>query len=252
MGAALLGAVLGLAMMPAKADLIYEGVVTIGGTGLGAVNTILTMTSHGNGTSESGKVSWNGTTDVVTADPTAVQGGGFTPSGTTDMNGINQTITVGSTGWTPGSGQGLEIIFNPVEPQNAANSIILNNLVMSIYGATSGTDLFDAPWLGGPMTFIANDAGTGNSGFGFALNQAETDELNAAVLGIGVDDHIGLLAYATDATGGHETFFATVVAHDPDPVPEPGTLTLLAVGLASTWLVSRKRRRNNNTGFAAV
>jgi len=230
-----------LGSVSAKADLIYQGPIDLGGTGLGAVDTILTMTSHGSGTAESGKVSWNGSANVVTADPNPP---GYTPAGSTDMTGINHTITMGSTGWV--AGDGLGIVFNPAEPGpvgGVANAITLNNLVMTIYGATTGNTLFTAPWLGGPLTLEAVDPGTGNSGYLFTLNQLETTELNNS--GVGLTDRIGLLAYATDATGGQETFFGTVIADAPDAVPAPGnTLGLLGVGLVGmVGAVGWNRRR---------
>jgi hypothetical protein len=211
----------------AKADLIYTGPVTIGGAGLGNVSTILTMNGHGSSDVESGMVSWNGTKDVVTPDPNPP---GYTPSGSTDMTGINNTILMSETGWK--HGDGLEIIFNPAEPQNAQKiSITLNNLVMTIYDSATGATKFQAPWLDGPLTLDAVDPGTGNAGYGFALNAIETTELNLAVNNVQGSDHIGLLAFATDAQGGNETFFGTVIAHDPDPVPAPGnTLGLLGIG----------------------
>jgi hypothetical protein len=153
----------------ARADLVFEGSISLGGTGLGAVDTILTMTSHGNGTSESGRVSWNGTSNVVTPDPTGVGGllasGAFTSPGSTDMTGINHTVLMSQTGWTPG--MGLGIVFNPAEPGpvgSIANQITLNNLVLTVYGATTGTALFTAPWLGGPMTLAASIRGQATAG----------------------------------------------------------------------------------------
>jgi len=231
-----------------KADLVYQGPIDLGGTGLGAVDTILTMTSHGSGSNESGQVSWNGSANVVTADPSPP---GYTPAGSTDMTGINHTITMSQTGWV--HGDGLGIVFNPAEPGpvgGAANAITLHNLVMTIYGATTGTALFTAPWLGGPLTLEAVDPGTGNSGYLFALDALETTELNNA--GVGLTDHIGLLAYATDAQGGQETFFGTVIAHDP--VPAPGnTLGLLGIGLIATFgAIGLNRRRKNGDPTAVA
>jgi PEP-CTERM motif len=250
------GALLALSATTAQAHLIYEGIVDMTGTGLGAVDTILTMQSHGSGTVESGIVRWGGTGsgDVIIGDPTVAQGvstyGGYTGVGSTDMIGINHTITVGQTGWAPGSG--LSIVFNPVEPGNTiTHSITLNQMVLVINDGTTGALEFFAPWTDGPMTFLPLDQGTGQSGYSFALDAAETAQLNA-VATLGVNDRIGLLAFVTDAQGGHDTFFATVVA---DPVPEPGSLVLLGSGLIGLCGVvgwRRRRDRNDLSGMAAA
>ena len=228
----------------AKADLIFQGVVTIGGTGLGAVDTILTMQSHGSGTVESGQVSWGNCTpgpctNVVTPDPNPP---GFTPAGSTDMTGLNHTIAVSDTGWT--GTQSLGIVFNPQEPGvgSGNNNITLNNLVMTIYNDTTGATVFTAPWLDGPLS-LAGLTGTGNSGYLFALNAIETDELLSS--GATGADRIGLLAYATNAQGGPETFFGTVVAL---PVPEPNSSAILGttlLALAGISYVVRRRREND-------
>jgi len=247
----LAGAVSALAIFasPASAELIFQGPIDLKGTGLGNVDTILTMTSHGSGSSESGKVSWNGSANIVTADPNPP---GFTAAGSTDMTGINHTITMSQTGWT--SGQGLGIVFNPAEPGplgGTANMITLNYLEMTIYDDSTGNVLFTAPWTGGPLTLAAVDPGTGNSGYLFDLDQAETNGLNN-VAGLSSTDRIGLLAYATDAQGGQETFFGTVIGTPrctdctPTPfstTPEPASLFILGGALVATGLVRRKKAR---------
>ena len=49
----------------ARAELVFVSPVTIGGTGLGAVNTILTIqTANGQVTTEAGCVAWNGSASV--------------------------------------------------------------------------------------------------------------------------------------------------------------------------------------------
>jgi hypothetical protein len=236
----------------AKAELIFQGHFDIGGAGLGNVDTIMTFTSKANGTEESGRISWNGLADVLTPDPTGMggplTGGAFTATGSTDFNGINHTITLSSTGWV--HGDNLGIIFNPVEPGSAQN-IVLNQLRMTIYDATTGAVEFTAPWTGGPLTLLG-DPGVGNAGYLFSLDQTETNELNA-VATLGGNDRIGLFAYASDATGGHETFFSTVIADPPTYVPAPGnTLGLLGIGMIGTVCAVRWTGHRKNDGPVAA
>ena len=47
---------LALLCVQAQASLVLQGAQNFGGTGLGAANTILTLQSHGNSTTESGSV----------------------------------------------------------------------------------------------------------------------------------------------------------------------------------------------------
>lgn len=226
----------------AHAHLVYVGPIDLTGTGLGAVDTIMTFaTANGQTTAESAQISWDGTKDVLTADPNPP---GYTPTNSTKFDGINHTITMSLTGWTPGNGLG--IVFNPSEPGGGNSDITLNNLVLTIYGATTGNVLFSAPWSG-PLT-LDGSGGTGQSGYLFVLDQTETNELNHA--GVGANDHVGLLAYATNAQGAHETFFGTVIGVGecdncvPDPpgsVPEPISIVVFGTGLLGLGIVSRRR-----------
>src|SRR5215211_523153 len=102
----------------ARANLVLVGPATIGGTGLGAVNTILTIA---NSPSELGCVSWNGSTTVEGA--TLLASGQCT--GTGDQNGLNQAQNLGATGVT--SGSNFAILFNPAEPGNDAG-VTLNTM----------------------------------------------------------------------------------------------------------------------------
>src|SRR5438132_125182 len=137
------------ALNTVSANLILIAPEDFAGTGLGSVNTILTMTSPANSTDEKGCVgrstaaggcpggSTNGAGDVI--------GGTL---GGNELTGASQTLTrtIGALGLT--SAANLRVVFNAQEPGNAAaNSITLNTLVLTIY-SSAGAVLFTS----GPIT----------------------------------------------------------------------------------------------------
>ena len=85
-----LAALATLGVGTARADLVLVGTVTVGGTGLGTVNTVLTLTSQGNNTTEQGCVGRNAGGDFIGS--TAV--GACVLGATTDVQtGASQTQT---------------------------------------------------------------------------------------------------------------------------------------------------------------
>jgi len=204
---------LAFAASNANASLEFLGPVDMTGTGLGNVNTILTITSPGNSTTESGSVAWNGTTDVVSGDTQA----------------INQTLTIGSLG--AATADALRIVFNPVEPGNDTNGITLENLVATIYSST-GTALWNSGTFT-PISFSSTDVGTGKAGFLFGLDATQAAEAQAFW---DAGNRIGLLGSASDATGGHETFFGMAAA-----VPEPSTYAMMFAGLVLLGFMGKRR-----------
>jgi hypothetical protein len=221
---ALTAAVATLAV-PAHAMLVLQGPDDFGGTGLGAVNTVLTLLSPGSSSDEIGAVrrlpGEDG--DIITGD--ALLGTSQT-----------QTLSLASLGIT--SASDLRVVFNAVEPGTAdANGITLNDLRLSIF-SPDGTELFNSGSLTAPIDFAETFTGVGNAGFVFALDAAQASAAQALAFGADFGDNlVGLYANLSDATGGPETFFVA-------SIPEPQTYALMLAGLGVVGFMAARRRRN--------
>ncbi len=214
------------------ASLVLVAPENFQGTGLGSVNTILTIQNTG---TETGSVSvgFNGTQDVITGD--AKTG-----------NSQTQTRSISELGLT--SASSLRVVFNAVEPDG--NSISLNNLQLNIF-SSNGQVLFNSGTFTSQL-FANTFTGTGNSGFVFALDaqQAAAAQL-AAFTGSFGTNRIGLSATASLAAGGNETFFVANSLSAPPggitppaSVPEPTTVALLGLGLLG-FAASRRKSANS-------
>jgi hypothetical protein len=224
-----LAGVLFTAASASQAGVILVQPENFSGTGLGSVNTILTIQGKNNGTVEMGAVSFNGTADVMTGD--AKTG-----------NSQTQTRTLGSLGITDASS--LRIVFNAVENDN---KIDLTGLTLNIYSATGAT-LFTTS-LNQIYSNMSTLSGTGNSGFVFGLDGGSASAAQQAVFTLPdfMNARIGLSASATSYSAGNETFFvAKSLAQGPGvpasgDVPEPGSVVLVGLGLAAAAISRRKK-----------
>jgi len=217
----LIGAVASLFVATsADAQLIYLGPVGYGGTGLGAVNTVLTIQNR---ETESGSVGLDNLgNQVITGDA---------------KTGASQTLvrSLGDLGISTASD--LRVVFNADEPGTTdGNGINLTNLVLSIFSPT-GTLLFESGAFN-PISFADTFNGIGKAGFVFGLDstQAALAQSSAFSGNYGLN-LVGLSASASQAAGGPETFFVANVS----AVPEPSTYSMLALGLLGIGFL---RRRN--------
>jgi hypothetical protein len=227
-------AVLALSTMaPAHAMLVLQGPEDFDGTGLGAVDTILTLQSPANSTVEAGSVgrAVGDASDIITGDA---------------MTGASQTQTLSFADVGVASATDIRVVFNALEPGNAANSITLEDLVLTIFSPT-GTALFSSGAFT-PIDFADTFTGTGNSGFVFALDAVQAAAAQAAAFtGDFGANLFGLSASLSNATGGFETFFvASADGTVTPPIPEPQTYALMLAGLGAVGFMAMRRRRQHD------
>ena len=212
----------------ASATLIYLGPNPESGTGLGTVETVLTVTSPGSSSNETGCVA------PTSGGGTTTTGCGFVDANVMTGAGQIGTPTLATLGAT--SAADLRIVFNASEP--SGNDIILNNLVLTIYNSTGTQVLFTS---GPSATFVfANTfSGTGTSGFLFGLDATQAAQAQAAAFGAGfANNRVGLGASLSNATGGLETFSFRVAT--TQRVPDGGSMSML-LGMALMGLAGVRR-----------
>lgn len=230
----LLAVPLALALTPAaEASLVLDSPTRTSGTGLGTVNTIITVNDT---PTESGCVAFDGTADVVgaAACPVGIAGGD-------EQTGESQTQTrtMDELGLT--NAAQLRLVFNANEESDGP--ITVDNLVLTIF-APDGTELFNSgPFA--PITFPETFTGTGTAGFVFRLDEAQAAAANPF---FDPANRIGLAASLSETSSGNETFyvadFGGLLAPPVTEIPTASTLGLVFLALllagAGIWVVLRR------------
>lgn len=205
------------------------------GSGLGAVNTLVTFQNTG---TEVGAVGVTAGGAVVTGSSVAYFGGTTPMAGpTNEITGAgNNVYTLSQLGTN--SFSNVVLLFNGSEPQAPADaSITLTNLALNLYNPTTGALLGSFTTVGS-STYEAFP-GVGAAGFAYQLDAAQASIANG-LFAANPNLVIGGAAKATNAAGGLETLFISSRQAPATNVPDAGA-TVSLLGLALIGLAGLRR-----------
>lgn len=228
-----------------RASLIFDDAIDRTGQGFGAIENVITFEStggQGDSNFVTGGIEWDGSTSLAF---------GESPTGIVDTNVIKSwTFSFSDLGVTD-AGE-IVVIWDPDE-QGGAELTSVEMAVLTIYDPLGG--VFWTSGDGNTSTtldsaFIVEDfadtinPGTGGNGFGFRLDEAQSALLQTALGGVGDFGayRIGLYAEHDFLDSGPDTW---IIGSQPGAprVAEPGTLSLLGVGLLGLGFAATRRRR---------
>ena len=184
----------------------------------------LNLQHHGNNTTETGGVRWNGTGDVDFGDISA---------------GPHQH-TVSLTDLGVGRASDLRVLMNINEANGGDKMpITINSLRLTAYDS-AGNAVFSADLVNGaPITLDQFRPAQGSqSDYAFGLDADAAARLQAAI-NQNANLRLGLSASLGNVNGGPERFMYGAATQ---PVPEPTTMVLLGTGLAGIAGVVRRRK----------
>lgn len=197
--------------------------ITVEGSGLGAVNTLITGNAVGQDTLESFGINQNGTFTPVTS--FGIQGG--------DNLAINNVLSFPNT-------TNFGAVVNIAETGQDL-TVTLTNLYLTFVGTGGGTHT--AYWIGpaGGSLDLTQGTGTGIGGSGFVFALDPTEAAIVAALGPTVTISGGVQFADGSTNNGPETVYV-IRLEGNQVVPEPMSLLLLGLGLVGLAGVKRFRK----------
>lgn len=231
----------------ASAGLVVSTVDGSTGFGFGNVNRHLTIQETGPGQDgiESGCVGISGGGGFVVGsagclpnESSVFQANGFVNAGGDEPPPLTEGLkygapTIGSLGIT-NAGE-INIIFDATEP--GGGPITVEDLTLKFY---DGGMLLLA--IDGGAVFLETFAGNGVADYIFVIDEAQQEEVNNTIFSAANfgDFRMALEATLSGADGGPESF-VIVRGTGGAPIPEPATLGLLGLGIASVGFARRRR-----------